>query len=223
MANRFEPLSWLTLERYALGELAPSERARVEAQIAESPEDRACLDSILNDLTPLPELPVLAVARANKVAHARKQTRWATYSGALAVAAAALLLVLRPESSVPARRMLDNGVKGGEIALSLYSDRQGEAPTTFRDDERFKLFVSCPPGFEQPLEVLVFQAGQRYRPLARMSAPQCSNHLPWPGAFSLDGAEDVEVCVTWSERADSARKGSELGDDVVCTKLRRAP
>ena len=61
------PLSWLTLERYVLDELAPSERARVERQLAQSGADRACLDEILSDLSELPPLPAPAPAQVTSI------------------------------------------------------------------------------------------------------------------------------------------------------------
>ena len=103
-----EPVSWLLLERYALGELGPDERADVEARLAASEEDRACLAQIRADTSALPLLPLTAPARL-RVAPAgpgsvprspaaqSARARWIATSGALCAAAAALLLVLRPK------------------------------------------------------------------------------------------------------------------------------
>jgi len=56
MKSAPEPISWLLLERYALGELSADERADVEARLAASETDRACLAEILADQSELPPL-----------------------------------------------------------------------------------------------------------------------------------------------------------------------
>lgn len=197
-------ISWLQLERYALGELTGAERADVERRLEQSSEDRACLDAILEDSVELPPLP--AVIR-------RKRTPW--WIGGVALAAAiALALVPR---DVPSRRTASDGVKGGEAAVMLISERTGNAPRNFRDGDRFKLLVTCPPWLSSRLSVVLFQDGQRYQPLAAHDLA-CGNQVPWPGAFALDGAHDVEVCVTWREHRD-ARSGRDLEPDAVCERI----
>lgn len=195
-------VSWLQLERYALGELSGDERSEIERKLAASSEDRACLDAILNDETELPPLPV-PIRRPAKL-------WWA----GLAIAAAFALAVL--PRSVPSHRSLD-GVKGGEAAITLISERTGVEARSFRDGDRFKLLITCPPSLSSRVSVVMFQGGQRYAPLTNAGSVECGNEVPWPGAFSLDGSGDVDVCVAWGN-ADVG-SASELEPDAVCTRL----
>jgi hypothetical protein len=197
-----EPLSWLVLERYALGELAGDERRAVEARLAESPEDRACLEIILQDATELPPLPAPP-----------SRMRVRTWAPLALAAAAALLLMFRPGDVPPAQRSVSSGTKGGDVAILLVSDRHGEAPTGFAAGERFKVLVTCPAWFEEPLRVVVLQDGARFEPLPAAS-PACGNHVPWPGAFRLDGDAPATVCLAWGPRSTG-----EPGERAVCTVL----
>lgn len=223
MAN--EPLSWLTLERYALDELTSAERAAVEQRLAKSREDRACLDSILADASELPPLPLPTAVDRPAVAsleQARKKRHgWAWITTSVAAAAALLLTVLRPHALPPASRVVSYGTKGGEVALQLLSERLGERPDHFVPGDRFKLMVTCPSWLGRGLRVVVFQEGQRYQPLAPVEAFACGNLVPWPGAFTLDGESPVEVCVTWaaSSRVEVASSGGELSPEVVCEHI----
>ena len=211
-----EPLSWLTLERYALGELSAAERALVEQRLASSAQDRQCLDVIRSDQTVMPPLPVVPL-RAKK-----KSARLPVWGSLLAAAAALLLMVLRPDQTdEPGEITPSRATKGGDVSIVLASERQGAGARTFATGERFKVLVTCPLTFATPLRVLVFQDGQRFEPLpqARLT---CGNLVPWPGAFELDGAGDVEVCATWSAAAPSARSVRELGPDAACVRLKPA-
>ncbi|MET0287048.1 MAG: hypothetical protein ABW352_21370 [Polyangiales bacterium] len=193
-------VSWLQLERYALGELAGSERDDVERRLAESSADRACLDTILNDTFVMPPLPAPKPALS-------------PWWWAVVPLAAAFALMMIPTSDLPG----SPGVKGGEVAITLLSERTGSTVRGYRDGERFKLLVTCPPAYSSRLAVVMFQDGQRYQPLAPADLA-CGNQVPWPGAFTLDGAGEVEVCVTWSDKP--ARSARELEPDVVCTRLK---
>jgi hypothetical protein len=218
------PLSWLTLERYVLDELAPGERARVEQQLAQSSADRACLDEILNDLSVLPPLPAPAPAKVTSIDSARRRRRsLAMVGSALAVAAALALVVLRPSDLPAARRPVRDGAKGGEVALALVGEQQGELPARFFAGERFKLLVTCPSWLGRQLHVVVFQDGRRYEPLVQLDDFACGNRVPWPGAFALDGDTPAAVCVTWHEQREllqTASRPSQLEPSVVCERLR---
>jgi hypothetical protein len=213
-----QPLSWLTLERYVLGELDEEARLTVEARLAVSAEDRACLQTILQDESALPPLPVVLPARRREKA---RRTVLVRVSAAVALAASLLLVVLLrpPDAPIPARRELRSGAKGGEISVRMLSDRRGEGPSSFAPGERFKVLVTTPPWFEAPLSVVVFQGSARYTPLPAVEALPRGNLVPWPSAFTLSGEEAVQVCVTWSPDAATARTPEALGEDAVCAPL----
>lgn len=208
-----EPLSWLTLELYALDELPPRERRRVETQLALSAEDRACLAQIVADRSELPPLPAILPARS------RRTRRLGLLASALAAALALTLVVLREDAQLTHTRRVSDGVKGGEVSLLLHGESSGHAPRSFAQGERFKALATCPPWFRAPLALLVFQGGERYAPLGRARALACGNHVPLAGAFSLEGTQPAIVCLTWSPAAESAREPSELGAQSVCSTL----
>jgi hypothetical protein len=203
-------VSWLQLEQYALGELNADDRVDVERRLTASSEDRACLDAILHDSADLPPLPSVLPLRKK-----RYDKLW--WASAAALAAAIMLAVL-PREAVPSRRSITDGVKGGEAAVTLISERTGVAARSFRDGERFKLLVTCPPWLSSRLSVTMFQSGRRYQPLTNAEHIECGNQVPWPGAFSLDGTGAVEVCVSWGENTP-VHSPRELEPNVVCERL----
>src|SRR5580692_1245322 len=116
-----EPISWLRLERYHLGELAPDERARIEAHLATCPACKACLGRIEEDdavaLPPLPAMPVRRVARI------RRPVPIGAAVGTLAAAAAVVLAVRGSHPTDGERGGLSSArVKGDGMALSLVRD-----------------------------------------------------------------------------------------------------
>jgi hypothetical protein len=206
-----EPLSWLVLERYALDELGPDERAAVEVRLGESADDRAALAQIRGEHLQLPPLPVRGAARLPR------RRLWA--SGVLALAAS--LLIAR----VSLRGAGELGVsvtKGGELTLALVSELHGDGPHTFTPGERFKVRVTCSTEQAAELAVVVFQGGQRFQPLLGGGA-RCGENLGlWPGAFTLDGDEPAQVCVLGGPALGSARSAAEVGEHGACVTLQRA-
>lgn len=219
MAAPPRPLSFLVLERYALGELTGAEMQRVQAQLAHDPTSAERLTEItraraLAPLEPGQAPPPAAVWRLRR------------YLPALAAAAVLLLAVAvretvpGPEADAaipPAGRL----VKGGEVSLVAVGERHGEGTTRFDPGERLKLRITCPPGLSAQLRARVFQAGARDAPLAAFEGERCGNHVVWPGAFSLDVAEPAVVCVGWGADGDP-RTPFAAGDEMVCVRLRPA-
>ena len=126
--------------------------------------------------------------------------------------------------------------KGGELALALVRDRGGDidlAPTRFRDDDRFKVVVTCAPGAALHAELVVFQAeragGQAVAafPLAGRSLA-CGNRVAFPGAFRITGREPATVCLVLGAAAPPSRPviigdGLRVADDRVCLPLDPEP
>jgi hypothetical protein len=209
MQNAHEPLSWLTLERYALGELSAEERRDVEARLLLSEVDRACLAEILSDKSELPALAKVSLIDSAK----KKRARWLGVSVTLCTAAAALIALLRPAGD----ELRDEHVKGSEVALRLVSDRQGAEPAQFSAGERFKVEVTCPPSLSSSLRLVVLQGTELFEPLPRDASFRCGNLAPWPGAFALDGSEPAEVCIYWGTREKPDR--TELARAASCRHL----
>src|SRR6476619_6611196 len=101
-----EPISWLRLERYHLGQLDAAERARVAEHLLACPACGACLAHLAaGDAVALPPLKVVPL---------RPWARLRPTLGALA-AAAALLVVSR--AALPLGGELGTRVKGAEVAF----------------------------------------------------------------------------------------------------------
>jgi hypothetical protein len=210
MTAEQEPISWLMLERYALGELSAGERALVDARLSASAEDRALLASIVTggaELPPLPLYPPISIF-AGRVKR-RPVGRVAALGGMVAAAAVALFALWPSTAPAPY-----SGVKGSGVSLRIISDRQGPEPQTFAQGERFKVAVTCAEQPTHALRLVVFQAGERFEPLSA-HAPNCGNLVEWPGAFALDGLEPADVCVYWGASAEPRPDAREL----ACVRL----
>ncbi|MCB9559996.1 MAG: zf-HC2 domain-containing protein [Kofleriaceae bacterium] len=81
-----EPVSWLRLERYALGELPGPLAREVAAHLAGCPACRACLDRIERDEVALPALPfAVATTAAARPAGTTARPWWASWWSRLAI------------------------------------------------------------------------------------------------------------------------------------------
>ena len=217
-----QPISWLKLEQYQLGELSADEMRRVEAHLKECEVCRASLDSIRADETVLKPLP--------EVTRKAPVWRWVTAGTALAAAAALLLVLLVTDwrKAVPDIPGSKIGFKGGELSLSLVRERQGKIlhdPESFAPGDRFKLQVTCPPSEEIFWNVVVFQAGGSSFPYIPEEPLRCGNRVPLPGAFTITGKSAAVVClVVSSQPLDRISLSLEkLPPDTVCTILRSVP
>jgi hypothetical protein len=183
-----EPVSWLRLETFAL---EGGRDAKVREHLDACPACKSCLAEIERDVVALPPL----------VVPAKKRPWWHLALPALLplAAAAILLLVLRPRVETEHRKN-EVTIKGvGVVVLELVRERSGAITTdarTFREGDRFKLVVTCPPDRTAHFELRVQEAGaaQIDRPLAPADLV-CGNQVVMPGAFSITGNKANEVCV----------------------------
>jgi len=230
-----EPLSWLTIERYQLGELEGARRSEVAAHLEQCPCCRGCLEQIAADARDLPPLPA-AAPRPRRVWRSRP-ARLALFSAVAAAAAVVLVALLLPRVSPPPDRVPPRhlaGFKGGELALALVRERQGAIqhdPERFAPGDRFKVLVTAPP-VDPPLHgrVVVFQAGGAFFPLQPVELSG-GNREPLPGAFSLSGPGPALVCLAVGDRPEALRparlsrpRPAALPADLelVCVPLRPA-
>ena len=188
-----EPISWLRLERYALG----AGDVNVRAHVAACPACKHCLDEIERDVVALPPLHVPGAAN---------RSRWWRFAlpalGALA-AAAILLLVLRPRDEAREGVALVKGA--GEVVIDVVRERAGVVRTdvrTFKAGDRFKVVVTCAPTHSVSLAIAVHEAGAAApdHPLAPAQIA-CGNRVVLPGAFELTGTNQHRVCVTVEDQA----------------------
>jgi hypothetical protein len=217
-----QPISWLKLEQYQLGELSADEMRRVEAHLDECEVCRAGLESIQKDEAVPKSLP--------EVTRKAPVWRWVTAGVALAAAAALILVLLVADwkKAVPDIPGSKIGFKGGELSISLVRERQGvilHDPESFAPGDRFKLQVTCPPSEEIFWNVVVFQDEGSSFPYMPEEPLKCGNRVPLPGAFSITGKSAAVVgLVVSSQPLDRVSLSLEkLPPDTVCTILRSAP
>lgn len=199
-----QPISWLVLEQYALDELPAARASQVSAHLEACELCRDCADSIGASRVALRPLAVAGSTTPKRVSPRRPWWRRPVFAGGLAatlVATAVVLLWLRtgkhgqgPQLAQqwPPQRLQ---VKGGELALALVGDRGGVVrhdPVSFRDGDRFKVLVTCPPG-RSVADVVVAQDGKVFFPLAAQSIG-CGNRVVLDGAFRVDGASPITIC-----------------------------
>jgi hypothetical protein len=205
-----QPISWLRLESYALGELPAAEKHDIASHLAACPACSECFARI--ESAPTPDLPLLEPAAVPPRLRGRRWTAWPVWTG-LAAAAAAVLLLVRPalEPEPPARRH----VKGGDFALELVRvDAEGhlQEASHFADEDRFKAIVTCPPAWRGVVGIAVYQAGRTYTPSSLQLLEDCGNRRAVGGAFEVDGDARALVCASfaaseleWRARLDDAK------------------
>jgi anti-sigma factor RsiW len=219
-----QPISWMRLERYALGEFSDGERSDIASHLAQCPACSACMKRIAADATrELPTLPRRVVEQPKRGARPWR-TIWAG-AGFVSAAAAILLVFGGPGTEPPSRRH----VKGGDFALDLVRIDAGDRlqpATHFGRGDRFKVLVTCPTGWRGVAGVSVYQSGKVHLTLPASWLDECGNRRALEGAFSLDGRDRALVCVsfagdaaTWGEQVRS----SEPPDGSVCVALEPTP
>jgi len=213
-----EPISWLKLEGYHLGQLEAAERARVAEHVAACPVCGDCLRSIVeDDARPLPPLNVVRLPLH------RRRPELLTLA-----AAAALLLVAR--ALLP---MDDSGsgdrMKGTDVALSLVRGdgaRVDGDEGIFRDRDVFEARVTCAPPSKLHFDLVVWDSKGASFPLSAPPVFECGNQRPLPGAFRLTGDEAQTVCLVWEAGPVDRRAlaaALPAGERVRCKKLLPAP
>ena len=234
-----EPVSWLRLEQLRLGELAEGERAAVTGHLAACAACAACAAVIeADEARDLPSLEVRPQARESPKRPWRTR-RWWAGAGTLAAAAAMLLAVGRAwrtpalpgPSGHPGETLASPGltsIKGDGMAFTLVRDdgeRLVEAQGVFRESDRFKALVTCPPSMNASFDLVVVDPGGASFPLEPARALACGNEVPLPGAFRLSGAGRQTVCVVWRDEGEVDRAALSLAGVVadahaLCKELR---
>ncbi|MBL8624287.1 MAG: zf-HC2 domain-containing protein [Myxococcales bacterium] len=214
-----EPVSWLRLERLALAELDAATAATVRAHLDACAACAGAFARIAEDARPLPRLPAVTVDATAPPWWAR----WRVAIGgiALAAGAAVALVALRPATVAPPP---PGGVRvkgAGVVVVRLVRERAGVIafdPDDVREDDRWKVELTCAPGGAAWVDVAVVQGREVAFPLAPQEVA-CGNAVAVPGAFRItDGA--AEVCVALGPRAadrEKLRGGARGG--VVCRRL----
>jgi hypothetical protein len=200
MSSEASHVSWLTLERYCLGELPATEAARVQHALQHSEELRRCYERIQADQGRV--LPVLTPPVMRPLP---RRFRW-DFIPRPALAAAATLVVLLAVGLLSREVMRDgapeNRVKGGEVAIDLVRRSGGRLdtePSVFLEGDEFKVRVTCARQGPLDWQLSVFQGNEVFFPLEATAPLHCGNEVLLPGAFRLTGAQPVLVCLSVEE------------------------
>ncbi|AKU97268.1 hypothetical protein AKJ09_03932 [Labilithrix luteola] len=224
------PISWLRLERHALGELDEASRTEIEAHLSSCPACTACLARIRADGRELPPLVVPATAKTKS--NVTVLRRASAIAGTLAAAAVLVLAITKLPRDVAGAG--GTRVKGNNVAFSLVREderRVEEGGAHYQNGERFKALVTCPPGMRASFDLVVFEHDEASFPLdpqtPRMEL-ECGNDVPLPGAFRVTGTAPLEVCLVWSdegpvEREKIVQKGRIFPDAGSCMELAPSP
>jgi anti-sigma factor RsiW len=227
-----EPLSWMRLERYHLGEVDGAERSVVEAHLSECAACRECLSRIeTEDRLALPPLEISSPTRSRlrSILAARFTVAASTLAAAAAITFAVGRAWLTRDGTGPALGRGDTRVKGGGITFFLVRDdgeRILEDGGIFRAGDRFKAVVTCPPSLRAHFDVAVLDGDGVSFPNPPADAIACGNDVPLPGAFRVSGTSEATVCIAWDEDGAPDRSALARGpgsDRVLCMHLRRAP
>lgn len=217
-------VSWLSLERYHLGELEGAAAEAVARSLEACPHCQAMEAEIAGDLRPLPALPPLPAAAPLPEPAAPEPVRglWQRLSWALvewklvhlAVLAVGLFVVVqlprlqeRTEEH-PGWPPAEVSVKGGTLAVEVLPEPAGE---------RLQIRVTCPPGAAE-LELVFFEGREAAFPLA---LPACGNGVV-AGAVRLEEVGPSRVCLVQGVRREALREhgASALGlADAACARL----
>ena len=192
-----EPISWLRLERFALGDPDHADPA-IASHVAACPACRQCLAQIRDDVVALPPLAVPAAPL-----RPARRWRWLAPAFAACAAAAVVIAVLRrpPQGDdLTGRPSATVAIKGaGEITLELVRERGGAVrfdAETFAPGDRWKVMLTCPPsasGAALSIDVSVADGLTTDHPLAPAQLP-CGNRVVVPGAFTITGTRANRVC-----------------------------
>jgi len=208
-----QPVSWLRLEMYALGALDAEQRSAIEAHINVCAACAHCLSRIEQpQVLPTLKLPERAPSLRIRLWQ-RCVAHWPQLSLGFALASVMLLSIWPkttkqlPEISSRVR------VRGGEIAITLLREHQGmvtEDPKVFKQGDRFKVLVTCPPQWNVPWRIIVLQGKEAFQPLPTPTDFRCGNKQSVPGAFTVDGDQSVDVCLMWGAEWKTLRKRSDF-------------
>ncbi len=222
------PISWLTLERFALGELGADAARDVKTHLKGCDACAVCHAKILNEmavpLPPLPEpVPVAVTARARVIRLV------APVAATLSLAAAVMLLVTKRDPAVEAPR---DRSKGGDVSLALVSDNEQAEGGGFHIGERFKAVVTCPSAMSDDAslvwDLVAFDADGSSYPLPRAQRVACGNRVPLSGAMTFTGSGPIDVCVVLHSLTDGLPEQSlaieqlPRGSHASCVRLVRS-
>lgn len=196
------PISWLALERLHLGELAGEEKKRVEQHLSECGACAATLKSLVEE-DEKRSLPLRTRSKKQARPKVVSLRAWiarprVALSG-LAVAAAAIFLVGRSPKTPDIAA--DRFKGSSEVGFMLVREDDAvlpEAGGPYREGERFKVLVTCPPGWRGNFDLVVYEANAPASfPLSATTDLPCGNAVPLAGAFKLMGRDAMTVCLVW--------------------------
>jgi len=236
-----EPISFFRLERYNLGELSPEETSQIHDHLTRCEACKKELATIAeDDSRALPALPTgTTITTSTKTETTTATTTTTTtanvsflrrawpIAGALAIAAAMLVFLSKPQPEVQGDGVR---VKGDGVSFGLVRDDETmfeEGGASYHDGDRFKVVITCSPGSRTRADVVVWENGEPSFPLSADDVA-CGNKVALPGAFRATGIMPMRVCLLTSDagtidRDHVKRVGPSGTPDAMCKMLLPRP
>lgn len=219
-----QPISWLKLEQYHTGDLQEKHQQDIAGHLSVCTSCNGKYQQIVLDNRPLRPLSI----------EADPKTRYALMSsfawgfGATAAIAALVFILFIPKSDIPGSFPKHRIIyKGGDVVLSLARERQGRVvqdPKTYRDGDRFRLFLTSPKLGPISVDVAVFQEDKVFFPYPNRQNIMSGNRVPLAGAFRVTGDITTTICVLLGHQLPhrdliSSSKSEALSQNTVCHTL----
>lgn len=237
-----EPISWMRLERYVLGELPGPEAAAVRDHLDRCSLCRTCAGEAAapRALPPLPPRATSAPSVSTDAARMgvvlptarRSRQRLAIVASTLAIAAAIVLAVIPREAPISSTAHIDTRPRGVGNALVLVREHAGEItenPRVYGARDRFRVLVTCAPGDDDEVRVFVVQGGEASLALEGIEGFRCGNRVALEGAFRITGSGEARVCAAFGTVPPTSLDGGLArflgapGTETVCRTLRSEP
>ncbi len=226
-----QPISWLALEQYHLGDLSEVARQEIKCHLDQCTTCKASLEQIGKDTRVLQPPSEFTLKKP--------QLYWGlsrpAIAASVALAAAALLLIVFKwglEAPMQVKERPSRiAFKGGDFALMVVRERNGrvkENPTHFAPGDNFRLFVTHPLPDPLDWDLIIRQGNDVFFPFSFRPPLRRGNLVPIPQAFRLTGAVPVSICLVVGDQIPSRSELREnlqesLPKATVCIQLKAQP
>ncbi|MCP4605059.1 MAG: hypothetical protein GY847_31805 [Proteobacteria bacterium] len=223
-----QPISWLALEQYRLGDLSKVAQQEIQGHLDQCTTCKANLEHLDTDTRLLKPPSVLTLKKPRQyLLHSRP-----AIAASVAFAAAALLLIVfkwgLEEPKQYTIRPNRIAFKGGEFAMMIARERNGrvkENPTHFAPGDNFSLFVTHPLPEATNWDVVIWQGDDVFFPVSDRPPLPGGNLVPIPQAFRLTGFTPVTICLMIGDQIPNRSKlrqnlQKELPEATVCSQLK---
>lgn len=197
------PVSWLTLEQRALGELSGAQAMEVEKHLEGC---EACREAAAE----IPAVSSVSAGPAKAEVHSLAAFRKIVAIGGVVALAASVLFYFAKGATNPEA---SERSKGSNVALRVELEIRSDG--SIPPSARAKLLVTCPRGAEGPWDIAVVEGGQVSYPLEEVPGLACGNEVPYPASLILTGYTPIDVCVVHGKGV--GRATAQTAESIVAS------